>query len=516
MAEHLGRLLGVGTPVINRNVARRFGCIAAYCPGAYPNVPVPNLVSPGSGDLTTQGGAAHVAMTPEGPGLALSGTATNIFLRGIAPKQLQQAGRLSIFVRCQWFGNGMANWPAPTFGLTYNTTGASSPYYSYLLSTSDSGHANVMGSGLVSVTPTGFNFGTFGAATLTANQMVSAGSTYPMIPGTATGWNYYQNGVLYTGSNSAVDGIAYGATPWVVFGDPSTRGRNVGTTPTVAYIFNRVLTPAEMRYLDANPYCLLQWPGDLLLALARLSSGAITVRANFGLPIEDPGGLLSDRLASIELLARQRDDYGVPTEGLSGAISVTGDAAIPIETTAAVLRDWGMGAKRPLFRRLSRPGFATRFRRMFLSHGTSGILALESAMAVSSDANTLAEILATQRADPGVLVEALGAVGTTAISDSILKIEALAKQRNDGGAEIENSAVLRIDSNLPAEASAEMVLDNNGGVEWLAGGMATVADATIPLEWEGAASAVVLSVESGPGRIRLLATPSRVRLLRRS
>ena len=228
MPEHTGRLMGHGLPVINREMAHRFGCVAAYCPGAFPNVPVPNLVSPGSGDLTTQGGGAHLKMTSEGPGLALTGTATNLFLRGIAPPQMKQGGKLSIFVRAQYTGNSSSNVPAPTFGVTYSTTGATGPYYSYFLSTSDVTHGNCMSAGLTSGS-NGFLYGTFTPATLTANQMVSAGATFPMTPSGSTNWYLFQNGVKYASSTTST-GINYGATPWVVMGDPSGRARNVATT----------------------------------------------------------------------------------------------------------------------------------------------------------------------------------------------------------------------------------------------------------------------------------------------
>jgi hypothetical protein len=231
MPEHTGRLMGYGLPVINREMAHRFGCVAAYCPGAFPNVPVPNLVSPGSGDLTSQGGGAFLKMTPEGPGLALTGTATNLYLSGIAPPQMKQAGKLSIFVRAQYTGNASSNVPAPTFGVTYSTTGATSPFYSYLLSTSDGTHGNCMGAGWVTGS-NAFIFPSYTPATLTANKMVSAGAVFPMTPTGNSLAILYQNGIKYTQSGATNSGIDYGTTPWVVLGDPSARAMSRRRRPS--------------------------------------------------------------------------------------------------------------------------------------------------------------------------------------------------------------------------------------------------------------------------------------------
>lgn len=67
-----------------------------------------------------------------------------------------------------------------------------------------------------------------------------------------------------------------------------------------------------------------------------------------------------------------------------------------------------------------------------------------------------------------------------------------------------------------AEALAAVVRDDGGLVEWLGTGATVIADAMLALESQGASPALLLSLESGPGRTRLLATPGRVRLVRRN
>jgi hypothetical protein len=126
------------------------------------------------------------------------------------------------------------------------------------------------------------------------------------------------------------------------------------------------------------------------------------------------------------------------------------------------------------------------------------------------------EGLAVRLADWGTLVESLGAAGASVIGDSISPIEMLIVQRGDAGAAIEGIATLRGDPGVSAETLVALVLDSDTVVESLAAGATTIADATLALEWGEAGSGVVLSLEAGRDRIRLLVTPGRIRLLRRS
>ena len=94
-------------------------------------------------------------------------------------------------------------------------------------------------------------------------------------------------------------------------------------------------------------------------------------------------------------------------------------------------------------------------------------------------------------------------------------IETLSSQRSEQGAAIENTASLQVDPAAPVEALAASLLDIRGPVEALAGGITTITDANLAIEWVTAAPSILVSLESGPERVRLLATRGRVRLLRR-
>jgi len=294
-------------------------------------------------------------------------------------------------------------------------------------------------------------------------------------------------------------------------------------------------------------------------------SGA-TVTRDLGLPFE--------------VLTLQRADPRMSVESLGGAIVAVGDSLLSIEFPLVVLRDWGAGARPTIYRRFSRSGISGRVRRLFFGRRTQGTLAFEGGVAIREDQNGLTEVLATERTDPtvpaeslvaggasvtgdsilrmegltvqradwgarveslvsgasavigdsilriegligqradwGAWVESLVAAGTAVLDDSMSPIESLKVQRGDVGAAIENKAILRIDPGGSAEALVALARDTVTPLESLVGGVITIADAVLAFEWGGAGPAVLLSLESGPDRIRLLATPGRVRLLRRN
>ena len=94
--------------------------------------------------------------------------------------------------------------------------------------------------------------------------MVSGGGVWygtPSVPAAPSEF-MYQNGSVAFLSTSEHAGF-YGAAPQIGFGDCNST-RNAACIPTVAYAWNRTLGAAEMRYLDANPYSLLQWKIDLV------------------------------------------------------------------------------------------------------------------------------------------------------------------------------------------------------------------------------------------------------------
>ena len=94
--------------------------------------------------------------------------------------------------------------------------------------------------------------------------MVSGGGVWygtPSVPAAPSEF-MYQNGSVAFLSTSEAAGF-YGTDPQIGFGD-SNSTRTAACIPTVAYAWNRTLSAAQMRYLDANPYSLLQWKIDLV------------------------------------------------------------------------------------------------------------------------------------------------------------------------------------------------------------------------------------------------------------
>ena len=77
-------------------------------------------------------------------------------------------------------------------------------------------------------------------------------------------------------------------------------------------------------------------------------------------------------------------------ELLAGGSTITGNATLPLEFSATVLRDWGAGAAQSMIRRFSRPALVGRVRRLFFP-GRPGTLAIESE--------------GRQHADPGAPIE---------------------------------------------------------------------------------------------------------------
>ena len=154
-----------------------------------------------------------------------------------------------------------------------------------------------------------------------------------------------------------------------------------------------------------------------------------------------------------------------------------------------------------MIRCFSRPALVGRLRRL-LFPCRPGTLAIESQ--------------GWQGADPGAPIESLGSAGNSIAGDAMSPSETLSSsQRTELGAAIENTASLQVDPGAPAEALAASLVDINSPVEAVASGIITITDANLAIEWVTAAPSILVSLESGPERVRLLATPGRVRLLRR-
>jgi hypothetical protein len=286
-----------------------------------------------------------------------------------------------------------------------------------------------------------------------------------------------------------------------------------------------------------------------------------------------------DSRTPIEFPAMMRAETPTAAEVLGGIV-IARDSLLSTEFAMDLVRDWGMGAARLAYRRFSHSVIGGRVRRLFLAHGMTGTLAFETGAMLGRHQNAVTEVLATaredqrvpiealgvvaasitadsmlpiegltaQHADWGVLIEALGAVGMSFTSGSMLWIEGQTGQRADWqvlvealgvvaalvtgdsrspieavevqrykvGAAIEGETNLRVDPRVSIEALVALSEHISVLAELLAAGSTTIADAALTIELSGANLGVVYSLESGSDRIRLLITPGRVRLLRRT
>lgn len=177
------------------------------------------------------------------------------------------------------------------------------------------------------------------------------------------------------------------------------------------------------------------------------------------------------------------------------------------------------------------------------SNGWAPVEALQTTFAdMTGDSPAPIEAGATVRSGRSIMVEKLillpsdmpdpvewsGALQV--VGDARLALEGTASTRSDASARGEAAAALLAETvravewlasgRAVTEARAEMLAaiepGVDGRIEWLGTGATASADAMLPLEWQQSTPALLLSLESGPGRLRLLATPGRVRLVRRN
>jgi hypothetical protein len=171
----------------------------------------------------------------------------------------------------------------------------------------------------------------------------------------------------------------------------------------------------------------------------------------------------------------------------------------------------------------------------------------ESLARLSSDGSAPVEMLAMASVGaPGDMPLPIDA-GATVCADRTETIEALSLMQGIAPNSVEWSGALQTvaDAGAPLEGAAAMAGGLSafnetlsllppsmaGRVEWLATagseaeataetlgatGAAISGDLMLPLEWRQGPPATVPSLESGPGRVRLLASAGRVRLLGRS
>lgn len=237
-----------------------------------------NLASPGSGDLVTRTGSPVLTATPEGPGFNCSAAAAIKEITSLnTPAQFQLANQMSAFIRGRWIGNTGSNVPDNIFGVTYNAT----PFWAWGIG-NGAPNAN---NGVANAPCYFFDQGTstftnnYGAnAALVDGSMFSAGFVGIATTGSD---RLYVNGVIQhnTSGGIAFNANHYGSlSPVIVLGNTNS-ARTGASIITVSYIWNRLLTAGEMRYLDANPYALLRWPIDIVYDVLEQ-----------GRPASQPGG----------------------------------------------------------------------------------------------------------------------------------------------------------------------------------------------------------------------------------
>lgn len=215
----------------------------------------------------------------------------------------------------------------------------------------------------------------------------------------------------------------------------------------------------------------------------------------------------------------------VGTPGPGGTI-VTGNCPAPISALAKQIADRGeavealAGQRREHVARIE-DGASERLDTSLLDEALARRLggfavAMEARASVACDRGLPVNILVARRNDWGGPIEALGATDISVTGDAMLPIAVLSRRRSDSEMALEDLASQRIEPGVAMGALPMLVRESGAPIDWLTSGARTIADTAVELEWDGMAPALVLSLETGPGRIRLLATPGRARLLRRN
>ncbi len=211
---------------------------------------------------------------------------------------------------------------------------------------------------------------------------------------------------------------------------------------------------------------------------------------------------------------------------VAGGTIVTGNCPAPISALARQIADRGeavetlVGQRREHVARIE-DGASERLDASLFDEALARRLGgfaipTEARASVACDRGLPVNILVARRNDWGAPIEALGAIRVSVTGDAMLPIAVLSQRRSDSGMALEDVASQRIEPGVAIGALPMLARESGGPIEWLTSGARTIADTAVELEWGGMTPAVVLSLETGPGRIRLLVTPGRARLLRRN
>ncbi|MBF6560549.1 MAG: hypothetical protein IVW56_09680 [Candidatus Binataceae bacterium] len=242
------------------------------------------------------------------------------------------------------------------------------------------------------------------------------------------------------------------ADRWLAFesaaavrGDPAVPAENLGA---VAVIENQ-MAPIESQALQRAD-------GTVIFA------GLATQRADGAVPAEALRRALSDASSPAESGAGQKRDAISPAEW-TGALGVSLDSVVPLETTGRLLRDAAVTA--------------------------------EALGLAKVDLLLLAGILASARGDP------------------VLGAEALVRAARDTNAPVESTGAVSVSVTADAAAALEFLarasIDPQALAEWT-GDTAIAGDSFAPIEWLAIAPPQLLALGVG----RLLRSPGRRRFLR--
>lgn len=205
----------------------------------------------------------------------------------------------------------------------------------------------------------------------------------------------------------------------------------------------------------------------------------------------------SDSGFALAFVATPAVDRGAAVENLGPA---SRDGALPFASLAAMSSGGAVEASVP-----TETGAAVRMVRD----------AVGEAVMVLSRANAPdpAEWSGAAQLAADAMVPSEAAAATAGDANGLAESAALLSPKTGSGAEwLANN---RAAAGTITEARALLARDADSSTEWLGAGSPMLVDALPVFEWLETTSRAVPSLESRPGRNRLLATPGRVRLLRR-
>ena len=91
------------------------------------------------------------------------------------------------------------------------------------------------------------------------------------------GGNMYFNGVVGSTGTGSAGQPSFGTSPLVVIGEDGSNGRAPNAISNMALFYNRLLSGAEIAFLDQNPYCFLL-PAEGEMPALFLASGGGAAR----------------------------------------------------------------------------------------------------------------------------------------------------------------------------------------------------------------------------------------------